>query len=164
MSPTSGRLQGKTKFAKCTVTPSSACSRPSPPDLRNSDRTVAAAPVLARWLGISSKAVYNLAKAGVLVHVSGIISSSKKASAAIASTTGGPRCRARAPPQGKEVHRQPYEQFHHEQARPRIRIADARSRTDGEFPAAEGGSCGRGPERVVKTVRNLPFPLCRDQR
>ena len=31
---------------------------------------VATAPVLARWLGISGKGVYDLAKAGVLVHVS----------------------------------------------------------------------------------------------
>jgi hypothetical protein len=35
-----------------------------------SDQPVATAPVLARWLGISGKAVYDLAKAGVLVRVS----------------------------------------------------------------------------------------------
>ena len=34
------------------------------------NQPVATAPVLARWLGISGKAVYDLAKAGVLVHVS----------------------------------------------------------------------------------------------
>ena len=38
---------------------SGACNQP-----------VATAPVLARWLGISGKAVYDLAKAGVLVRVS----------------------------------------------------------------------------------------------
>lgn len=40
---------------------------PSPGD---SNEPVATAPVLARWLGISGKAVYELAKAGVLARVS----------------------------------------------------------------------------------------------
>ena len=31
---------------------------------------VASGPVLARWLGISGKAVYDLAKAGILVRIS----------------------------------------------------------------------------------------------
>jgi hypothetical protein len=35
-----------------------------------SNEAVATPPVLARWLGISGKAVYDLAKAGVLVRVS----------------------------------------------------------------------------------------------
>lgn len=38
----------------------------TPPDL-NGD-LVATAPVLARWLGVNGKAVYDLAKAGVLVR------------------------------------------------------------------------------------------------
>jgi phytoene/squalene synthetase len=36
----------------------------------NEPVATATAPVLARWLGISGKAVYELGKAGVLVHVS----------------------------------------------------------------------------------------------
>ena len=44
-------------------------SKARPPDVRSSDQTVAAAPVLARWLRISGKA-YHLSRAGVLVHVS----------------------------------------------------------------------------------------------
>ena len=39
------------------------------PTSAGSNEPVATAPVLARWLGISGKAVYELAKAGVLVHV-----------------------------------------------------------------------------------------------
>jgi hypothetical protein len=40
------------------------------PTSGDSNEPVATAPVLARWLGISGKAVYELAKAGVLVRVS----------------------------------------------------------------------------------------------
>ena len=40
------------------------------PPLAGSNEPIASAPVLARWLGISGKAVYELAKAGVLVRVS----------------------------------------------------------------------------------------------
>lgn len=36
----------------------------------SNDPRVATAPVLARWLGISGKAIYELAKAGVLVRLS----------------------------------------------------------------------------------------------
>ena len=35
----------------------------------SSDGLLASGPVLARWLGISGKAVYDLAKAGILVRV-----------------------------------------------------------------------------------------------
>ena len=37
-----------------------------PPDLNG--ELIATAPVLARWLGVNGKAVYDLAKAGVLVR------------------------------------------------------------------------------------------------
>jgi hypothetical protein len=40
------------------------------PTSGDSNDPVATAPVLARWLGISGKAVYELAKAGVLVRLS----------------------------------------------------------------------------------------------
>ena len=40
------------------------------PTSEGSNDPVASAPTLARWLGISGKAIYELAKAGVLVRVS----------------------------------------------------------------------------------------------
>jgi hypothetical protein len=46
-----------------------SADRKGAPTGRN-DEPVATAPVLARWLGISGKAVYDLAKAGILVRVS----------------------------------------------------------------------------------------------
>jgi hypothetical protein len=40
------------------------------PSLNDGAELVASGPVLARWLGISGKAVYDLAKAGILLRVS----------------------------------------------------------------------------------------------